>query len=78
MPKKIQILGAGCPKCRKLEETVRKAAAELGLDCTVEKVTEITEILSFGVMTTPGLVVDGEVKAAGRIPSLEKVKELLR
>ncbi len=78
MAKKIQILGTGCPKCRKLEETVREAASQLGLDCVIEKVTEITEILQFGVMTTPGLVVDGELKAAGKVPSLEKVKELIR
>ena len=77
MTKKIQILGTGCPKCRKLEETVRTAADELGLDCVIEKVTEITEIVSFGIMTTPGLVVDGEVKIAGKVPPLEKVKELI-
>ncbi len=78
MAKKIQILGTGCPKCRKLEETVRAAASELGLDCAIEKVTEITEIIKFGVMTTPGLVVDGELKTAGKVPPLEKVKELIR
>ncbi len=78
MPKKIQILGTGCPKCRKLEETVRAAASELGLDCVIEKVTEITEIIEFGVMTTPGLVVDGELKIAGKVPPMEKVKDLIR
>ena len=76
--KKIQILGTGCPKCRKLEEIVRAAASELGLECVIEKVTEITEIIRFGVMTTPGLVVDGEVKTSGGVPPLEKVKELIK
>lgn len=74
---KIQILGTGCPKCRKLTETAEAAAKELGLDYELEKVTEIDKILAFGVMMTPGLVVDGEVKSVGKVPSLDELKKLL-
>ncbi len=75
--KKIQILGTGCPKCRTLTETAETAARELGLDYTLEKVTKLTEISSFGVMFTPALVVDGVVKVSGKVPSLADVKKLL-
>ena len=75
---KIQILGTGCPKCIQLTERAQRAVEELGLECQIEKVTEIEEILSFGIMMTPGLVLDGEVKAAGKVLSVEKIKELLK
>ena len=75
--KKIQILGTGCPKCRTLAETAENAARELGLEYTMEKVTNLTEISSFGVMFTPSLVVDGVVKVSGKVPSLGDVKKLL-
>lgn len=75
--KKIQILGTGCPKCMKLEELSRKAADELGIEYEVEKVKDIKQIMNFGVMMTPALVVDGEVKVAGRVPSLEEIKKYL-
>ena len=75
--KKIQILGTGCPKCRKLTETAEAAVQALGLSCEIEKVTEIKRIMSFGVTATPALVVDGQVRVAGRLPSLEEVKRLL-
>jgi small redox-active disulfide protein 2 len=75
--KKIQILGTGCPKCRTLAETAENAARELGLEYTMEKVTNLTEISSFGVMFTPALVVDGVVKVSGKVPSLGDVKKLL-
>lgn len=74
---KIQVLGSGCPKCKTLTERVESAVAELGLDCTVEKVTDINEIIGFGVMVTPGLVVDGEVKSSGKLLSVEDIKGLL-
>ncbi len=74
---KIQILGTGCPKCKKLAELVEQAAGELGFAYELEKVTEIPKIIAFGVVTTPGLAVDGKVLAAGSLPSYEKVKELL-
>ncbi|KGO35557.1 MAG: thioredoxin family protein [Desulfoprunum sp.] len=75
---KIHILGPGCAKCTQLTETVTTAAKELGLDCEIEKVSDFNKIMSFGVMMTPGLVVNGEVKAVGRVPSLEEVKTMLK
>ncbi|HDQ44083.1 MAG TPA: thioredoxin family protein [bacterium] len=75
--KKIQILGTGCPKCRKLTELAEKAADELGIAYELIKVTELDEIMRFGVMMTPGLAVDGEVKAAGRIPDVEEIKKMI-
>ncbi|MCX7625337.1 MAG: thioredoxin family protein [Candidatus Sumerlaeaceae bacterium] len=75
---RIQILGTGCPKCKKLAETAEQAARELGIEFDIEKVTDINQIISFGVMTTPALALNGEVKLAGRVPSLEEVKKLLQ
>jgi len=75
--KKLQILGTGCPKCKKLAEVTEEAAKALGLDYELVKVTDIKEIMSFGVMMTPALAVDGQVKVFGRIPSLDEVKKLL-
>ena len=75
---KIQILGTGCPKCRKLEENARAAAEELGAGFEIEKVTNINDIMAFGVMVTPGLAVDGDVKSAGKVLSVEDIKKLLR
>ena len=72
---KIQILGTGCPKCRKVAEVAEKAVAELGVEAEVVKVTDINEIMNFGVMMTPALAVDGDVKVSGKIPSLEDVKK---
>jgi len=75
--KKIQILGTGCPKCKKLAENAEAAASELGIEYTIEKVTDINEILSFGVMMTPALIVDGEVKVVGKVPDPEAIKVIL-
>ncbi len=75
---KIQILGTGCPKCRKLEENVREAVRDLGDGHQVEKVTNIGEIVSFGVMMTPALAIDGEVKMVGKVPSVDSLKEILK
>jgi small redox-active disulfide protein 2 len=75
---KIQILGTGCPKCKKLGEVADQAAKELELDYELIKVTDINEITGFGVMMTPALAVDGEVKVAGQVPSIEDVKEMLQ
>jgi small redox-active disulfide protein 2 len=74
---KIQILGTGCPKCRKLGEVADQAAKELALDYELVKVSDINEITGFGVMMTPALAVDGEVKVAGRVPSVDDVKKML-
>jgi len=75
--KKIQVLGTGCAKCQKLAAAADEAAKALGLDYTVEKVTDLNDIASFGVMFTPALVVDGVVKVAGKVPSLDDTKKLL-
>ena len=75
--KKLQILGTGCPKCQKLAETAETAARELGLEYEVEKVKEIDKIMAFGVMMTPALAVDGEVKVSGKVPSIYELKKLL-
>ncbi|NIT35253.1 MAG: thioredoxin family protein [candidate division Zixibacteria bacterium] len=75
--KRIQVLGPGCPKCRKLAANAEAAARELGLECEVEKITDIEAIMSFNVMMTPALAVDGEVKVAGKVPSKDEIKEIL-
>lgn len=75
---KIYVLGPGCAKCTQLAETAKTAAQELGIDFELEKVTDFNKIMSFGVMMTPGLVVDGEVKCIGRVPSLSELKEMLK
>jgi small redox-active disulfide protein 2 len=73
----IKILGTGCANCKKLEENTRKAVAELGLDATIEKVTEIKDIMKYGVMKTPALVVDEKVKIMGRVPAPDEIKKYL-
>ena len=75
--KKIQILGTGCPKCKKLAENAEAAAKELGIEFEIEKVTDINEIMKFGVMMTPALAVDGEVKVVGKVVSPEEIKGML-
>ena len=75
--KKIQILGTGCPKCKKLTENAEAAAEVLGIECEIEKVTDINEIMAFGVMMTPALVIDGEIKVVGKVASPEEIKSLL-
>ena len=73
----IKILGSGCANCVNLEKATRKAVAELGIDATFEKVTDYADIASYGIMRTPGLVVDEQVLLAGRVPTAAQVKELL-
>ncbi len=75
--KKLQVLGTGCPKCEKLAATAEAAAQELDIEYELEKVKEISKIMSFGVMVTPALVVDGEVKVAGKVPSVGDIKAML-
>ena len=74
---KIQVLGTGCQKCTKLAEIAEAAAAELGLDFELEKITDINQIMDFGVMLTPALVINGEVKVVGKVPSSDELKKLL-
>lgn len=75
--KLLQVLGPGCAKCSTLVENARLAVAQLGIDANVEKVTDINTITGFGVMMTPALVIDGEVKAVGKVPSADEIKKLL-
>lgn len=75
--KKIQILGTGCARCKKLQENAEMAANDLGLDYQMEKVSDIQEIMKFRIMHTPGLVIDGEVKSSGRVLSMDEIKKLL-
>ncbi|MFW6106818.1 MAG: thioredoxin family protein, partial [bacterium] len=75
--KLVQVLGTGCAKCTKLKENAEKAVQELGVEATVEKVEDINVITGFGVMMTPALAIDGEVKAVGQVCSPEEVKQLL-
>ncbi len=74
---KIEVLGAGCPKCDALAAGVQTAVAELGLDAEITKVTDIIEITSRGVMMTPALVVDGEIKSCGKVLSSEEIQGML-
>uniref|UniRef100_UPI0040559DC2 MTH895/ArsE family thioredoxin-like protein n=1 Tax=Candidatus Electronema sp. TaxID=2698783 RepID=UPI0040559DC2 len=74
---KIQILGTGCPKCRKLAENAEAAAKALQLDCQIEKVTDINQITAFGVMMTPALAVDGVVRLIGKASSVDELKAVL-
>lgn len=74
----IKILGSGCSNCNDLLKRTEKAVEELGIEATFEKVTAMVQIMSFGVMKTPALVVNGKVKASGRVPSIEDIKDLLK
>jgi small redox-active disulfide protein 2 len=74
---KIEILGMGCATCNKLEDTVLLAIKEMGIDAEIDHVKDIKQIMAYGVMTTPALVVDGEVKIAGKIPRKEEIIKLL-
>jgi len=74
---KIQILGTGCPKCKKLTENAETAANELGIEYELEKITQINDIMAMGVMLTPAMAIDGEVKATGKILSPEDIKAML-
>jgi small redox-active disulfide protein 2 len=73
----IKVLGPGCPKCRETEKIVREALAETGVSADVEKVTDVMKIAGYGVLGTPAVVVDGEVKSVGKIPKKEDVKSWL-
>ena len=74
----IKVLGPGCPKCKQTEQNVKDAVTETGIDATVEKVTDVMEIAGYGVFGTPSVVIDGEVKSVGKIPTKEDVKAWFR
>ena len=73
----IKILGPGCPKCKSLEELTKRVVTENGIDANVQKIRDIVEILGYGVASTPALVVDGEVKVSGRLPTASEINEIL-
>ena len=75
---KIQILGTGCPKCKKLAELTEEAAKSLGLEYELIKITQLNDIMNFGVMMTPALAVDGVVKFSGKVPAVEEIKNFLK
>ena len=75
--KQLQILGTGCPKCKKLYEATQQAVKELGIEAEVTKVEDINEIMKFNVMMTPALAVDGEVKVTGRIPKIQELRTMI-
>jgi small redox-active disulfide protein 2 len=75
--KSIEVLGPGCANCTRLFERTQQAVRELGLPCEVEKISDLNVIVGYRVMATPALVVDGQVRLAGRVPSVEQIKELL-
>ncbi len=75
--KKLIVLGPGCPRCETLASLTRQAADQLGIEYELEKLTDITRFASYGLMMTPGLVVDGRLKVHGKVPSLEEIKNLL-
>ena len=76
--RKIQVLGTGCPKCKKLAENAETAAKALDIEFELEKITDINQIISFGVIMTPALLVDGEVKLVGKVASVEEIQEMIK
>ena len=75
--KQIKVLGPGCSRCETLKANTDAAVKQLGIDAEVEKITDINEITGFGVMMTPALVIDGEVKTVGKVPSADEIKQML-
>lgn len=74
---KIEVLGPGCKNCESLEKVTKEALGQLGMDASLDKITDYGEIVAYGVMSTPALAIDGEVVLSGRVPSVGEVKELL-
>jgi small redox-active disulfide protein 2 len=77
MKKKLIVLGPGCPRCEQLATTAKQAADQLGLEYELEKISDIKQFPSYGLMMTPGLVVDGQLKVQGKVPSLDQIKAIL-
>lgn len=73
----IKVLGLGCPRCRMLEQTTRNAAAELDIEADIQKVEDLDKIMAYGIMHTPGLVINGKLIISGRVPSFEELKQIL-
>ena len=75
--KNIKILGSGCPKCKALEKSTREAVDELGIDANITKVEDIAKIIEYGILSTPGLVIDEKIVISGRVPGIEELKNLI-
>lgn len=75
---KIEVLGTGCMKCKRLEKNVQKAVEELGIKTEIIKVEDIGKIMEYGIMMTPGLIINGETKVIGRVPNVEEIKRMLK
>ncbi len=75
---KIQILGTGCPKCKKLAENAETAAIQLGIEYEIQKVTDINEIMKLGVIMTPAMVINGQIKTVGKVPAVDELKKYLQ
>jgi small redox-active disulfide protein 2 len=75
--RQLKILGTGCPKCNALADNARAAAAQLGVECDIQKVTDLNEIMNHGVMMTPGLMIDGEVKSSGKVLDVVSIRKML-
>ena len=75
---KIEVLGPGCPKCKMLEQNVKKAVGELKLKVEVVKISDINKFVEYGIMSSPALVVDGKIKCSGRVPDVEEIKKWLK
>lgn len=75
---KIKILGPGCPNCQRLEQNAKKALQETGKKAEIVKVTDLNEIIGYGIMSTPAIVIDGEVKCSGKIADVEEIKQWLK
>jgi small redox-active disulfide protein 2 len=75
--KNIKILGPGCPKCKALEKSTREAVDELGIEATISKVEDIAKIIEYGILSTPGLVVNEKIVISGRVPGIEEIKHLI-
>jgi small redox-active disulfide protein 2 len=76
--KKIQVFGPGCTNCERLEQRTRQAVVELGLDCEVEKVSDINQIAAMGILRTPALTIDGNIILSGKVPDVSKLQDLLK
>ena len=73
----IKVLGTGCPRCKTLEQTARNVVAEMGIEASIEKVEDIVKIMEYGILHTPGLVINGKVVLSGRVPSASEIKEVI-
>ncbi len=74
---KIQVMGPGCAKCNQVADNATAAAAELGIDCEIEKISDFNEMMKYGVMMTPALAVEGDVKCVGKVPTVDEIKVML-